>query len=144
MKRLTQCAIALFLAGCFLVMPAFASEAQADRASNFFISQSASLWKVSGTEFEIWFDVTATKGMDELGVSAIYVEESPNGSDWTDHKTYTKSGYPELIDYGTGAYGSYVSCSGTKGYYYRAQVIFYAKDGENTAKMPTYTYSIQL
>lgn len=144
MKRLTQCVIVILLVGCFFVMPVFASEEQVDRASDFFISQSASLWEVSDTEFEVWFDVEATDGMDELGVSTIYVEKSPNGSDWTSHKTYTKSGYPELINYGTGLYVGHVSCSGTKGYYYRAQVIFYAKKGQNIGKMPMYTYSIRL
>lgn len=144
MKRLTQCAIAILLVGCFLVMPVFAVEDQVDRASDYFIKQSAYLSEVSDTEFEVWFDVVATKGMDELGVSAIYVEESPDGSDWTNHKTYTKSEYPELIDYETGFYGTHVTCSGKKGYYYQAQVIFYAKDGKNIGKMPIYTYNIQL
>lgn len=144
MKRLTQCAIAIFLIGCFLVMPVLAAENQVDRASDFFIKQSAYLLNVSDTEFNVWFDVTATKGMDELGVSVIYVDESPNDSDWTEIATYTSEDYPELMDYGTGYHGGHVSCSGQKGYYYRAYVVFYAKNGENIGEMPVYTYSIQL
>lgn len=144
MKRLMQCVLAILFVGCFLTMPAFAAEDQEERASDYFIGQSAYLLEVSDTEFEVWFDVKATDKMDELGISAIYVEKSSNGSTWTAHKTFTKSDYSELIDYGTGLHAGYVSCSGTKGYYYRAQVIFYAKKGQNIGKMPIYTYSIRL
>lgn len=144
MKRLTQCIIAVLLVGCLFAMPVLAVEDQADRASDFFIKQSAYLSRVSSKEFNIWFDVAAVKRMDELGVSAIYVEESPDRSDWTHIATYTKEDYPELIDYGTGLHAGHVSCSGRAGYYYRAYVVFYAKEGENIGKMPEYTYSLQL
>ncbi|MDO5399550.1 MAG: hypothetical protein Q4F17_01040 [Eubacteriales bacterium] len=144
MKRLTQCIIAMLLVGCILIMPVYAAENQVDRSSEFFIKDSAYLSKVSSTEFNVWFSVTAVKGMDELGVSAIYVDESPDGSDWTELETYTNSDYPELLDYETGYHGGHVSCSGRKGYYYRALVVFYAKDGRNIGEMPIYTYSIQL
>lgn len=144
MKRLTQCVIVILLVGCFFVTPVFAAEEQVDRSSDFFIGQNAWLSRVSSTEFNIWFDVTGTKGMDELGVSEIYVDESPDRSDWTEIKTYTSSEYPELMDYGTGLHGGHVSCSGRKGYYYRAYVVFHAKDGNATGRMPIYTFSIQL
>lgn len=144
MKRIIQCITAILLVACFFTMPVLAAEDQVDRASDFFIGDTAYLSKVSDTEFNVWFSVSAVKGMDELGVSVMYIDESPDRSDWTEVACYTSDDYPELMDYGSGHHDGHVACSGQKGYYYRAYVIFYAKDGENIGKMPVYTYSIQL
>ena len=58
--------------------------------------------------------------------------------------TYTKEGYTNLVASNAFHHEAYVTYTGTSGYYYRAQVWFYAKKGNGTAEHSYTTESIYI
>lgn len=143
MKRLIKC-LCLILAMSFcLAIPAVAEEA-APYASNHFGSRDAYLWRTSSTSCEAWFEVTAVRGMTELGARYIDIEESSDGVNWYVVKTYDRSNYSNLIKYNTVNHTSYVTFNEMKpGYQYRMYVSLFAKDSNsNTASSGAYGYFV--
>ena len=139
MKRLIKC-LCLILAMSFcLAIPAVAEEA-APYASNHFGSRDAYLWRTSSTSCEVWFEVTAVRGMTELGARYIDIEESSDGVNWYVVKTYDRSNYSNQIKYNTVNHTSYVTFNEMKpGYQYRMYVSLFAKDSNsNTASSGAY------
>ena len=90
MKRFIQCVSLILVLSMCLVTPAFAAEEVSPWASSYFMSRSAYLTVVSGTTFDVWFEVTSVRGMDEIGTSVIKVQRSTDKSDWDTVKTFTK------------------------------------------------------
>lgn len=145
MKRFlrTICIILVFVT--VLSTTAYAAENPNSRASNFFAASSVYFWHVSGSQYQIWFDVTAVKGMNELGASQITVERSTDLVNWTPVKTYYKSSYPQMTTTSTTAsYANYVTYYPTDGYAYRAIVYLYAKNSNGTGNMTEVTATLDL
>lgn len=144
MKRVIQFLCLLLILSTILAMPVAAVESTPLRGSDYFMSRLAYLYVTSGTNFEVWIEVAAKRGMDELGASSITVQRSSDNKNWTDMKTYLKEDYPDMITYGSGWHDGCVEYTGTSGYYYRAKVWFYAKDETGTGKSSYTTDSILL
>lgn len=135
MKRLSQLICMFLVASMLLAIPAQA----ATRGSDYFAAHSCYLWRVSDSEFEVCFDVTAVDIMDKLGASEIKVQRSANGVSWETVATYNDF-------YGTNRsyYSDEQSFTSVKpGYYYRAKVTFYAEKGNGIAKYTDYTSSLR-
>lgn len=144
MKRFTRLICLILMLAMVLTIPANAVENTA-RGSDYFGMRSCYLWKTSSTQFQVWFDVTAMSGMDELGASTIIVQRSADGEDWENMQTYRKANYSNMICEDTGRHASYVTYSGAQpGYYYRAYVCFYAKNSAGTAEYISHTSSITM
>lgn len=127
-----------------LAIPTKAVEPGNTRDSTYFLASRVYLSKTSDTTFEAWFDVSATRTMDELGASSITIQKSYDGVTWESMITYTKESTPKLICANTGLHGACVRYAGTTGRYYRAKIVLYAKDGANFAEMIEYTRTLQL
>lgn len=139
MKRFTQFVCLILILSMVLVYPAMAAEVT-PRASNYFMSYSCYLWKTSSTKFEVWFDVTALRTMDELGASVIKVQRSTDKSDWETVKTYYASDYSQMLDEDSHTHAACVTYSSySSSYYYRAKVELYAKDSSGSATYTVYT-----
>lgn len=144
MKRFLQFICLFLVCATICSIPAYAVENTA-RGSDYFMYRSCYLWKTSSTQFQVWFDVTAMSGMDELGASTIKVQRSADGETWEDMQTYRKANYSNMICEDTAAHASYVTYSGAQpGYYYRAYVCFYAKKGNGSAEYSSYTSGITM
>ena len=135
MKRFVQCVCVVLVLATILAIPAAAAESAGQRGSDYFMKYSCYLWEISDTQFEIWFDIVALDTMDELGVSEIKLYRSSDKVDWTRVKTYTKDSYSQMTDTGRLRYADCVTYTYTSGYYYYAEVKFYAKKGSGTATM---------
>lgn len=142
MKRFTQFVCLLLILSTVMAMPAAATEDITPRGSDYFFSRLAYLYKCENTTFQVWIEVAAVKGMDELGVSSITVQRSPDDENWTDMYTYTKELYPNLIGENTSWHDAHVTYTGSSGYYYRAKVWFYAKKDNGTAESSYTTDSL--
>lgn len=142
MKKLIRYLSLFLVTAMLLTIPALAAETP--RASYFFARTSTYLEKVSGTTFDIWFDVTATGTMDVLGVSTIKVQRSSDKSTWTTMKTFSKSNYSQMTDDNTVAHDDCVTYTGTAGYYYRAKVVFYAENSSGVGEYTMYTSTISV
>ena len=141
MKRFSQCICLTLVIAMLCAIPALAIE---NRASNFFGCSSVYLHKTSNTSFQAWFDVDAVGIMDELGASEIKIQRSADGVNWTTMKTVKKENDSSLIGKDTITHAAYVSYTGTVGYYYRAYIVLYAKNGSGSGEWYRYTSAMQL
>ena len=145
MKRFTKllCIVLVFVT--VLSTTAFAAEMPEPRASNFFSYSSVYFWHSSGSQYQIWFDVTAVSRMNELGASKIVVERSSDLVNWTPVKTFNKSSYPQMTTTTTTAgYANYVTYAPADGYAYRAVVTLYARNSSGTGEMDEDTAILDL
>lgn len=143
MKRLSQCVCTLLVLLLILNTTAFAAEANTQRASDYFFNYSVYLHEISGTQFEVWFEVTAKGGMDELGVSTIKVQRSTDRENWTTVRTYYKENNDNMVAKDTCYHEGCVTYTYSSGYYYRAYVELYAKKGNGLAYYDCYTSYIE-
>lgn len=145
MKRLSQILCMILVCAMIFSTTAFAAEVPDPRGSNFFMYSSVYFWHASGSQYQIWFDVTAVGGMDELGAREIKVQRSTDLVNWTTVKTYTKDSYPQMTTtVGTAGYANYVTYYPADGYAYRAVVELYAKNSTGSAYMTEVTDVLDL
>jgi len=145
MKRFFQILSLILIFAMVFSTTAFATEMPNPRGSDFFMASSVYFWHSSGSQYQIWFDVTAVDGMDELGAREIKVQRSTDLVNWTTVKTYTKASYPQMTTTsGTGNYMNYVTYYATNGYAYRAVVELYAKNSTGSAYMTETTALLDL
>lgn len=144
MKKFIRAVCVTLVIALIMAVPVSAEEEVAPCSSAYFASISTYLYKLSTLRFAVCFDVIATRPMDELGVSSIEVQRSSDSVNWTTMKTYTPDEYQEMVDTETGSCDGDVAYTGTPGYYYRAYVTFYAKDGNNLGEMYRYTDVLRL
>ena len=144
MKRFTKYICLLLSLSLLLAIPAMAAEMPDGRSSNFFGSSSVYLYKTSSKTFQAWFDVTAVRTLDELGASKIKIQRSTDDENWTTVKTCTMDNYSNLVCENTASHESYVTYTGSSGYYYRAYIELYAKDEVGTGYWNRYTSSIYI
>lgn len=141
MKRFAQFVCLLLVLSMILAIPALAIE-NSTWQSNYFMSHLAYLHPTTGTSFRVWIEVEAVGMMEKLGASEITVQRSSNNSTWTDMTTYYKADYPNMVKDDAYHYETYVTYTGSSGYYYRAKVWFYAERGNGTAEYSYTTESI--
>ena len=140
MKQFLKVVCAILAIAVIMAMPVFAEQEGSPWASAYFISYSTYLYRTTGTQFEVWFDVSARNIMTELGVSSILLQESSDGENWTTVKTYEPEDYPQMICENTGSHADCVSYTGRAGYDYRAYVSFYAKNSSGFGERYVYAY----
>lgn len=140
MKQFMKMVCIVLAVSVLLAVPVFAEQEETPWASAYFISYSTYLYRTTGTQFEVWFDVSARNVMTELGVSSILLQESSDGENWTTVKTYEPEDYPQMICENTGSHAGCVSYTGLAGRDYRAYVTFYAKNSSGIGKRFVYAY----
>jgi len=142
LKRITKCVCFCLIAALLVAMPVCATENVMPKASNYFMRTSVYTEQTTGRTFQVWFDVTAVGVMDELGAKSVRIERSTDNANWETVTTFSKDVNRGMICENTGTHISYVSYTGSAGYYYRAYVTLYAKDGNSTAELYKYTTPI--
>lgn len=144
MKRFVRCVCLALVMVMVAAIPANAMENASGRSSSFFMSSRVYLHETSDTTFQAWFHVTGVGMMDKIGASEIKIQRSSDNENWSTMKTYSMSSYSELIDQDSVTHASYVTYTGTRGYYYRAYITLYAKNNTGSATWTRYTSSIYL
>lgn len=144
MRRFSQmmCLVLVFVT--ILSVSAYAAESPSPRASNFFGASSVYFWHVSGSSYQIWFDVTAVGTMQKLGCSQIRVQRSKDEVNWSTVKTYDMDDYSQMTATNTTRHSGCVSYTATSGYSYRAIVTLYAKNNSGTGEMDEQTAILDL
>jgi len=144
-KKAIRCIGLILALSILMAIPVSAQSEPETRASMFFVAHDTFLYKISENRFKICYDVTAVDIMDKLGVSEIQLDRSADGTNWELIATYNKTFYPALVVSNTGSHTGYITYyNATPGYYYRAYVIFYAKDSRGTGGLPRYTAVLQM
>lgn len=121
-------AAALLLA-LVLVCPIHAGAVE-PRASDYLTSYNAYPYAAGWGKIQIWYDVTATNYMDDLGALKVMIYESTDNTNWTWVETFTHNQTPGMLAQNDFYYQSHVEYQGVIGRYYKAYVCIWAgKDG---------------
>ena len=139
-KKTTNTArlIALFLI-LAISIPCFANTVSAEniqpRASAYLDNYGAYVYLPGNGEVRVYFNVTGTDDMDELGALSISIYESTDGVNWTWKDTFMHDQTPGMLSYNDDYHSGYVSYNGIVGRYYRAYVcIWGGKDGDGDTR----------
>lgn len=128
-KRSVAIKLIAFLLIAVMLCPveAFAAES---RASYYLNSYTAYVYPSGWGNVQVWFDVTGTRDMDEIGVLDIKLYESTDNETWSWVKTYTYNNYSGMLGYNNYTHSGHIEYDGTIGRYYKAYVCVWAgKDG---------------
>lgn len=132
--------ITAFLLVFVLLSPVSASAAVADPiepyASNYLTSYNAYVYCASSSQIQVWFSVTGTTIMDELGTLSIKLFESADNSTWTHVKTFDHTVYSNMLYEDDYFYMDHVTYyNGKAGYWYKAYVCIWAgREGDGDTR----------
>ena len=101
------------------------------RASYYLDSYNAYVYIAGGGLVQVYFSVTGTNYMDELGVLTIEIWESTNNSTWTWKKSFTHESTSGMLSYDDDYHTGHVNYQGIAGKYYKAYVCVWG--GKNGA-----------
>lgn len=124
MKKLVSrslAALLLLVFCCSLSVPAGASVYSSEYLSTF----NGKITARGDGELKISYSVTATRTLEELGISEIVVEKRM-GTSWLEAETYTDSDYPEFIATDSRSLDGYILYDGVVGLEYRAKITAFA------------------
>lgn len=116
-----------------------AAESVQPRASLYLDAYSAYVYIADGGEVRVYFDVSGTGYMDELGALSIQIYECDTNSsdinDWTWKKTFKHNTTSGMLSYDDDYHSGYVSYQGTAGKYYKAYVcVWGGKNGDGDTR----------
>ena len=101
------------------------------RASYYLDAYNTYICDMGGGRIEIWYDVTGTGDMDEIGVLSIELYEVNSDDSLTWIKTFLFEDYDTMLIYDDWTHTSYVSYQGTAGKQYKAYVCIWAGKNGN-------------
>ena len=105
------------------------------RASDYLHMYSAYIYPAGWGKVQVWFDVTGTGYMDEIGALEIKLYESKDNETWTWVETYQHVDYSGMLGYNDFSHYGHVEYNGTIGRYYKAYVCVWAgKDGDGDTR----------
>ena len=129
--------IAIFLVASFCVpigAHAAMPETSQPFASAYLTDYRAYICAMGGGDLEIWWEVTGTRTLADIGVLTVYLYESTDNSNfyWVD--TFDFVDYPNMLWHNDYICVDYVSYDGIPGRYYKAYVQIWAgpEDGGDT------------
>ncbi|MBO5836986.1 MAG: hypothetical protein J6Q92_03735 [Oscillospiraceae bacterium] len=105
------------------------------RSSLYLDSYSAYVYNAAWGKIQVWFDITGTGDMDEIGALEIWLYESKDNENWTWIKTYEYQDYSGMLGYNDYTHTGHIEYSGTIGRYYKAYVCVWAgKNGDGDTR----------
>lgn len=132
-KRLLFKLVAIVLVVvCVFPVKAMAAE---PRASDYLSLYTAYVYNAAWGKVQVWFDVTGTRDMDEIGTLEIQLYESTDNTNFTWVKTFDHTDYSDMLGYDDFSHTGHVEYSGTIGRYYKAYVCVWAgKNGDGDTR----------
>lgn len=128
--------IAIILVFAIIVpIGASATEVQ-PRASDYLSNYTAYVYRPGLGRAQVYFHVTGTDYMDELGVLSISLyESSDGGTTWTWKKTFTHDSTSGMLSYNDDYHSGHVTYWGSSSKIYKANVcVWGGKDGDGDTR----------
>lgn len=125
--------VAVILLVVFII-PIYATASTTEitpRASDYLDSYNSYLYNAAWGKIRVYFDVTGTHYMDEIGTLKIQIYESTDNVNWTWVTTYRHDTTSGMLGNNKVYHSGYVEHAGTIGRYYKAYVCVWA--GKNGA-----------
>lgn len=123
--RCLALALALVMSLCITAR----AEVAETHASAYLASYLAYVYPEGDGKVSVWFEVQASRTMDEVGAITIRLrEKAPGATSWSPTKTYFYTDYPEMLGTDVNHYYGHVDYEGEAGYTYIAYVTVWAGD----------------
>lgn len=129
-------ALLLVLTLC-VPISAYAVEAEdvQPRASAYLNSYGAYVYLPGNGQVQVYFNVSGTNYMDELGALSIAIYESTDGINWTWKQTFKHNTTAGMLSYNDDYHSGHVTYNGVVGRYYKAYVcIWGGKNGQGDTR----------
>ena len=109
-------------------------ETVAPMASDYLMEYSAYICAMGNGDLEIWFEVTGTRTLADIGVLTVSLYESTDNSDFYWVKSFRFTDYPNMLWHNDSLCVDHVDYEGIPGRYYKAYVQIWAgpEDGGDT------------
>ena len=106
------------------------------RASDYLTSYNSYIYRPASGTIRVYFNVTGTNYMDELGVLSISLYESTDGgTTWTWKKTFTHDSTSGMLSYNDNFHSGYVTYYGWPSRQYKAYVcVWGGKNGQGDTR----------
>ena len=122
-----------------LIVPVYANAAVVEtvqpRASAYLDNYGAYVYLPGNGQVQVYFNVTGTGYMDELGALSISIYESTDGVNWTWKDTFMHDLTPGMLSYNDDFHTGHVTYNGVVGRYYKAYVcIWGGKNGQGDTR----------
>ena len=120
-----------------IVVPFGASAAEVQpRASDYLTSYNAYIYRPASGTIRVYFNVSGTGYMDELGTLKIQIyESSDGGATWTWKKTFTHDSTSGMLSYNDDFHSGYVTYYGWPSRQYKAYVcVWGGKHGQGDTR----------
>lgn len=115
-----------------LIIPIPAHAAMPDTveplASDYLVSYTSYIGPVGSGVVQVWFRVTGTRYMADIGALSIMLYESTDNENWYWLDTFLHEDYPNMLSHEDAHHMSYVEYQGVAGRYYKARVCIWAGD----------------
>jgi hypothetical protein len=109
------------------------------RASYYLDSYNGYVYPAGNGKIQVWFTVTGTDTMDDIGCLTIQIYESSDNSNWRWVKAFDYTNHEDMMTTNDFFHTGHVDYQGTAGKYYRAYLTIYA--GENGDGDSRYFYT---
>ena len=138
-RRKISCTVRVIAIILFFTMlaPIGASAVEVQpRASDYLTSYNSYIYRPASGTIRVYFNVTGTNYMDELGVLSISLYESTDsGATWTWKKTFTHDSTSGMLSYNDDFHSGYVTYYGWPSRQYKAYVcVWGGKDGQGDTR----------
>ena len=132
-KRFWLIRIVAILLVASLISPAPAFAATSDvvqpLASLYLTSYTTYIGSIDHGRIQVWFRVTGTGYMTDIGVLSIRLYESTDNVNWTRVETFLHEDYSNMLSHNDSHHMSYIEYQGVAGRYYKAYVGIWAGNG---------------
>ncbi len=95
-------------------------------ASHYLTSYSAYVYPAGSGKIQVYYDVTGTHTMENIGALSVEIYESTDNSSWSWVKSFTSRDTAGMLANNTRFYGNHVDYQGVAGRYYKAYVCVWA------------------
>lgn len=113
------------------------------KESNYLATYGAYTYAAGGGEVQVYFDVTGTTEMEDIGALSVEIHESTDNVNWTWVKSFSNKNHPDMLGHNDDFYGSHVTYQGVAGRYYKAYVCVWAGRNGGGDTRYFWTYSEQ-
>ena len=96
------------------------------RASAYLTSYRAYICAMGGGNLEIWWEVTGTRTLADIGVLSVFLFESTDNTNWYRVKSYQHNHYENMLWHDDYICIDHVDYEGVPGRYYKAYVQIWA------------------
>lgn len=120
-------AIALVISLCAPIgAQAAVPETVQPMASAYLMAYTAYICAMGNGDLEIWWEVTGTRTLADIGVLRVYMYESTDNSDFYWVETFTFTEYPNMLWHNNFFSMDHVDYEGVPGRYYKAYICIWA------------------